>query len=117
MRQLQAYDWPGNIRELQNLLERQVILSRGGKLVLDDLPAAKVVLEEQNDLKSRNQQAELLTDTDYKKMQVQTIISALKKAKGKVYGETGAAALLGIKPTTLSSRIKKYGIDKNQVLI
>jgi len=89
MRQLQAYDWPGNIRELQNLLERQVILSRGGKLVLDDLPAAKVVLEEQNDLKSRNQQAELLTDTDYKKMQVQTIISALKKAKGKVYGETG----------------------------
>ncbi|SMF08733.1 PAS domain S-box-containing protein [Alteromonadaceae bacterium Bs31] len=110
MKGLQNYSWPGNIRELQNLLERQVILSQGKKLSLGDL--SDVACED--DSAVNTVAADLLTEQDCHKLQVQTIINALRQSGGKVYGDAGAAALLGIKPTTLASRIKKYGIDKTK---
>lgn len=108
MQRLQNYNWPGNIRELENLIERQVILSRGDKLTFDDLPmfhskgTSPVVIEK----------TENLTESDCEALRYQAIVTALKRARGKLYGADGAAELLGVKPTTLASRMKKLGLDK-----
>ncbi|MBC6905190.1 PAS domain S-box protein [Saccharophagus sp. K07] len=108
MQRLQNYNWPGNIRELENLIERQVILSRGDKLTFDDLPmfhskgTSPVVIEK----------TENLTESDCDALRYQAIVTALKRARGKLYGADGAAELLGVKPTTLASRMKKLGLDK-----
>lgn len=107
MQQLQNYEWPGNIRELENMIERQVILSQGNKLVLD--------LQTNNKSPTRSKfETQVLTEQDCKSVQTQAIENALRKAKGKIYGENGAAALLGLKPTTLASRIKKLGLTKKE---
>lgn len=108
MQRLQNYNWPGNIRELENLIERQVILSRGDKLTFDDLPmfhskgTSPVVIEK----------TENLTESDCDALRYQAIVTALKRARGKLYGADGAAELLGVKPTTLASRMKKLGLDR-----
>ncbi len=108
MQRLQNYDWPGNIRELENMIERQVILSRGNKLVLED--------QIQNALPTIDRlESPVLTEEDCKSVQVRAIENALRKAQGKIYGEHGAAAILGLKPTTLASRIKKLGLIKQKV--
>ncbi len=113
LQRLQDYAWPGNIRELQNLIERQVILSRGHKLVLEDLPV-------RSDAASRTLPAELsppataLTEADCNSLRRQAIIRALTQTRGRLYGEGGAAQALGVKPTTLASRLKKLGIDRRQ---
>ena len=110
MQQLQSYPWPGNIRELINVIERGVI-SSNQKRIRIDLP----------DIKSNNTsilttihtpQAELLTDVDRNNRDRNNIIQALKVTKGKVFGKSGAAELLNIKPTTLASRIKRMKIDR-----
>ncbi len=112
---LQAYDWPGNVRELQNVVERAVILARDGRLQFD-LPAAApastaipgvfppshVPMEENPSLD------ELVA------REREIILDALRRANGKIYGADGAAALLKIKPTTLSSKIKRLKIGREQ---
>ena len=108
IQRLQQYDWPGNIRELENLIERQVILSRGDKLVLDDLA---LTYEPAQDISPTISEA--ITEQDYRHLRYQTTIDALRQTKGKLYGDDGAASLLGIKPTTLASRMKKMGISRN----
>jgi DNA-binding NtrC family response regulator len=102
IRQLQDYHWPGNVRELQNVVERGAILSRGEKLILD--------LQRGAGGHSRAEQADILTEQQMHDLQVSNIIACLKRCGGRVSGEDGAAQLMGIKPTTLYSRIKKYGI-------
>ncbi len=109
LQKLQAYDWPGNIRELENMIERQVILSQGDKLIIDNLdkkpsdpPPPLVVLNNEQQL----------TENRYRQLRYQATLDALRQAGGKIYGESGAAQLLGIKPTTLASRLKKMGINK-----
>ena len=105
---LKAYHWPGNIRELENIIERQVILSSDNKLYFDFLASAtspKAV--------SQVQPADILNEAQKVKLGVSSIELALKQANGKIYGENGAAAILGLKPTTLASRIKKYNIKKS----
>ena len=108
MNQLIAYHWPGNIRELQNVIERQVIVAKDNNLVFDSL------LPVESDSLTHDvqyQEAPVLTESEIKKQDKARIISALRHCKGKVSGVNGAANLLQIKPTTLSSRIKKYHID------
>lgn len=107
IQRLQAHHWPGNIRELENRIERQVILSQGDKLLLDDLapPLNKAIVESQPS-------DELLTEADCRQLQKRALLEALERADGKIYGNGGAAKLLGIKPTTLSSRMKKLGIKR-----
>lgn len=107
IQRLQEYHWPGNIRELENRIERQVILSQGEKLVLDDLTLASTVTDERSMVKF-----ECHTEASVKHLQYQTTLEALRKTGGKIYGVDGAASLLGIKPTTLASRLKKWGLDK-----
>jgi formate hydrogenlyase transcriptional activator len=108
--QLTAYQWPGNVRELQNLVERAVILWREGPLIFE-LPASPSV---QNDLEHVTPAGNggLLMRDELKRQERESIIDALKRASGKVSGPGGAAELLGMKPSTLSSRISALGINR-----
>lgn len=108
---LQAYDWPGNIRELQNIIDRAAILSNGGKLLLNlttgspnkkSLPP--VVLNEEV----------VFTDEEMKAKERLNLINALKRCKGKVTGSSGAAELLKMNPTTLYSRINKLNLKADR---
>jgi PAS domain S-box-containing protein len=111
MQRLQNYNWPGNIRELENLIERQVILSRGDKLTLEELPLLNSA-SPASAAKTRVTETENLTESDCAAVRYQAIVGALKRARGKLYGNDGAAEFLGVKPTTLASRMKKLGIDR-----
>jgi PAS domain S-box-containing protein len=105
------YDWPGNVRELQNVIERASILSRNGRLTID-LPDA---LRHETVAALKSQLApvagEILTETQLRVLEQDNIRAALKACKGKVSGPGGAAQLLGMKPTTLASRIKALQLD------
>lgn len=107
--QLQRYDWPGNVRELQHVLERALITSPRGRL---RLPALKPKSEvSTNDLTSSvNADERLMTANDLRLLEIENLRRALRMSEGRIYGAGGAAALLGMKPTTLSSRIRALGL-------
>jgi transcriptional regulator with GAF, ATPase, and Fis domain len=105
---LQGYDWPGNVRELQNLLERAVILSRDGKLYLD--PSWLPSRPSESPRLSPTTTSEVVPDTEWRRRERQNLEAALKHAGGRIYGPKGAAELLGLKPTTLQSRLRALGI-------
>ena len=110
-RNLEQYGWPGNVRELQNVVERGVILARGGRVHID---LSEVGLE----APSAHEPApvataeEITTLEDVRALERRVVAQALESSGGKVYGNDGAAAKLGIKPTTLASRLKKLGLGK-----
>jgi transcriptional regulator with GAF, ATPase, and Fis domain len=108
--QLAAYHWPGNIRELQNTIERAIILWRDGPLAFD-LPASHPQEETAQQAKPQVQ-ATLLTREELKRQEREAIGNALKQTNGKVSGPGGAAELLGMKPSTLASRISSLGINR-----
>ena len=107
LRILSNMEWPGNVRELENVIERAVLLTRGNvlQLSLPDIalpepetpPAATVVAQEGED-------------------EYQLIVRVLKETNGVVAGPKGAAQLLGLKRTTLLSRMKRLGIDKSALI-
>jgi len=101
---LMLYDWPGNIRELENLVERALILSPGNTLAYGSwIPAVKTA--------GPNGKPAVQKLNEVEK---QHIISVLEKTNWKVSGEKGAAKILGINPTTLEARMKKMGIERNK---
>ena len=102
--ELRAYDWPGNARELQNVIERAAILARGGKLAFDLRPRRSAG---QDVPLAAPAAAGLMTESDRRRLEEDAILEALAAAGGRVSGPGGAAALLGIKPTTLYSRIRR----------
>jgi transcriptional regulator with GAF, ATPase, and Fis domain len=111
---LQAYSWPGNVRELQNIIERAVITSRDGRLNLDRaLPESvntlAAALTDDEAAVKRVRTAKELEDLERNNLMV-----ALEAAEWKIAGENGAAQLLGMKPTTLSSRMKVLGIVRKR---
>jgi len=106
---LQGYHWPGNIRELQNVIERALITSNGPLLRID-LPSPGLA-EEAPSLESRTEKPEgILTEQQLRQLQIDNLHAALEAAGGRLFGPGGAAELLGIKPTTLASRLKKLGL-------
>jgi PAS domain S-box-containing protein len=109
---LKRYDWPGNIRELKNVIERAVILSRGKVLRLDlamsDILNPPAAAEPQS--KERNEA--LLTEAEVRELERKNTLLALEMAQWRVSGPNGAAELLGVKPTTLADRMKKFGLKK-----
>jgi transcriptional regulator with GAF, ATPase, and Fis domain len=110
---LQCYEWPGNIRELRNVIERAVIFARGGALEFD-LPATGSSLD-LSSLGPRDVdqvEPEYLTEAEMRRRERQNIFAVLQKASWKIKGVDGAAELLGVKPTTLSSRIEKMGLRR-----
>jgi transcriptional regulator with GAF, ATPase, and Fis domain len=106
--QLTGHDWPGNVRELQNAVERAVILSQGGPLRFE-LAAATPSTRAASPLAGS---ASFLTRDELKRHERESIIAALRQTGGKVFGADGAAELLGMKPTTLASRIKALGLNR-----
>jgi formate hydrogenlyase transcriptional activator len=101
-RALEAHAWPGNVRELENFLERALILSPGPDLVLPELP---VPTPRAADGASAAVAPGRFDD------EVRALIErALAHAGGRVYGAAGAAALLGLRPTTLQGKMKRYGV-------
>jgi formate hydrogenlyase transcriptional activator len=131
MKGLTAWDWPGNIRELENFIERAVILTRGrsleapleelhksntdqathGAAEQDPEGLARFLKKAVDALKQNKSVAD-----DYAKKQREEIVRALTESKGRVGGATGAAARMGINRNTLVSRMKKFGIYPKQYL-
>jgi len=110
---LRAHHWPGNIRELRNVIERAVISSRGTKLRLDMALSEPPASEPQTSAAVQVADSEYLTDAEFRALEKANLVAALEHAKWKVWGETGAAELLGIKPSTLKYRMQNFGIDKS----
>lgn len=96
MQELLHHSWPGNIRELENTIERAVLLAQEG-LIKQTSPAPA--------------QSKMLASME--EHERNHIIEALRKCNGKIFGKNGAAELLGLKVSTLNSRIKKLGIEKS----
>ncbi|MCL4199443.1 MAG: sigma 54-interacting transcriptional regulator [Phycisphaerales bacterium] len=109
---LQSYDWPGNVRELQNVIERAVILARGG--VLDfDLPVRDAPPTSQAQQKQAGtDDQEFLTEPEMRQRERENLLVILEKTDWKVRGAGGAAELLGVKASTLQSRIQAMGLKR-----
>ncbi len=100
LEQLRSYHWPGNVRELENLIERATILCSGQTLEIDP---TWLTMPTPLAPSSTHALAEL---------ERQTILDALRTCGGRIYGPTGAAIRLGLKPTTLYSKMKKHHITR-----
>jgi len=98
-----GYQWPGNIRELQNVVERAVILARGSLLGISDFELPSLAKGPEAVPPARAGPAD----------ERQQIEGALAASRGRVYGEGGAAEALGVPPSTLEARIRRLGIDKH----
>jgi transcriptional regulator with GAF, ATPase, and Fis domain len=109
MDELMNYDWPGNIRELENILERSVLLASGDTIQKVYLPATKY------DLATHSEIETVLRLQSLADNEKQHILSILKYCGGRISGKDGAAAILGVPPSTLISRMKRLGIKKEHV--
>lgn len=102
LEQLMQYDWPGNIRELEHLIERNVLLAKTNEIEKFDLPSVALTSSEFNTGKMKSME----------EMEKDHIMSALAQCDGKVSGTGGAAELLKMQPQTLYSKMKKLGIKQ-----
>jgi len=114
IRRLEAYRWPGNVRELQNIVERAVITSRDGRLNLDRALPESVNTVAGAVTNDSSTVQRVHTAKELEELERNNIIAALKSTEWKVAGENGAAQLLGVKPTTLSSRMKALCIERKR---
>lgn len=103
---LQGYSWPGNIRELQNVIERALITSTGADLNIDLSEGRVLQTQPMNEASAQT----ILTETQLRELESNNMRAALKTAGGRLFGKGGAAELLGLKPTTLASRLKRLDI-------
>jgi formate hydrogenlyase transcriptional activator len=99
---LTSYDWPGNVRELENLIERALIVSTGTKLIIDP-QWLHTTHPDPNDGPA---------SSTFHDAERRTILDALHRCRGKIYGPNGAAEILGLKPTTLYGKMQKLGISR-----
>lgn len=110
---LKAYHWPGNIRELENVIERAVITATDGRLRFH-VPQNDTSLTTNIVAGSCGENHSILTEDSRRVRERENILAALRNAKGRVSGNGGAAELLGVPPTTLYSRLKRFGIEARQ---
>ena len=113
---MRNYDWPGNVRELKNVIERAVILSRGKVLRLDlamaDIPKPVSVSAPVSADPDGNGEPTLMTEQELLALHKSNLLAALTSTGWRVSGPRGAAALVGLKPSTFTDRIKKFGIAR-----
>ncbi len=129
MKRLTTWEWPGNIRELENFMERAVILTRGKSLEAPLAELRKLNTDEPTpapEPQRKEDIARIVKETikaldgkktvadDYDKQQREEIVRALTECKGRVGGAEGAAARMSVNRTTLLARIKKFGIDPRE---
>lgn len=127
MKTLTNWEWPGNIRELENFVERAVILTRGKSLEvpITELHKSKVDSSVQNHDSTQDEISRIVRETireigkgttsseakEHNEEERQAIVRVLRETKGRVGGRDGAAARMAVNRTTLISRLKKFGID------
>jgi transcriptional regulator with GAF, ATPase, and Fis domain len=114
---LRAYDWPGNVRELRNVLERAVIASGAGgfRLVMPESAAAPLSAPRSSSERPPPIAADVRNEEELRREERDNLLRALERTNGKIYGADGAAAVLGLKPTTLASRLRKLNIGAGRV--
>lgn len=110
--ELQQYEWPGNIRELQNVIERAMITAKQGAISFKYLFEQDLLHGNKSSSKSAENFSaqQIITIQQLKDLEIRNLNLAIKQCDGKIFGENGAATLLGINPTTLISKLKKLGI-------
>jgi PAS domain S-box-containing protein len=115
LKRLRGYDWPGNVRELQNVIERAIILTSGAELQLERAmsgfaqTAAPAVVSSTSSAPESNR---VFTARELEHIERENVLRALASCQWRVSGDNGAARLLGIAPSTLSSRIKALRIRR-----
>ena len=109
MRTLEGYTWPGNVRELQHVIERAVLLSRSGVVRLDAVLAEPAETTRAKSGPSTTT-ATVIPEIQWRRREQENLRAALQLANGRIYGADGAADILGVKPTTLLSRLKALGL-------
>ena len=102
-RLLLDYDWPGNVRELENIIERAMIVTPGRVLHIDPSWLQS---------KTAGNQPEGESPAGLAGLERQAIVDALQRCHGRIYGPAGAAAALGLKPTTLYGKMRKHSIPR-----
>jgi transcriptional regulator with GAF, ATPase, and Fis domain len=111
LRTLETYAWPGNIREFQHVIERAVLLSPAGVLRLDGvLNEADRAAPPDAGVRRREAAQAVVPEIEWRRRERQNLRAALDCAGGRIYGPGGAAELLGVKPTTLISRLAALGL-------
>jgi len=112
---LETYRWPGNVRELRNAIERAAILTRGGRIGAEELRAgdwAKSGASAGQQKQTTAAGSSPLEPVTLAEAEARHITATLELCQGKLYGPGGAAEVLGLKPSTLQSRMKKLGIRR-----
>jgi formate hydrogenlyase transcriptional activator len=103
MKILEAWSWPGNVRELENFIERSIILSHGKVL---QAPVAELSITDEPSLQ----------DPSLENAEREHIIRLLRESHGVISGARGAAGRLGVKRTTLQSKMQRLGITRNDYM-
>jgi DNA-binding NtrC family response regulator len=111
-RLLQGYEWPGNVRELQNAAERAVILAQNGALHFNLGNGAMPAQESGRVTELTRSEQPVHSEAEMRKFERANLAAALRQTGWKIHGKNGAAEVLGVKPTTLISRMKKMGLKK-----
>jgi PAS domain S-box-containing protein len=112
-RRLMAYLWPGNVRELQNVIERAVITAQDGELNLDRaLPISDMAPRNMPEASAEPSQSHILKLQELQELERENILRALEASNWRVAGKDGAAALLGMNPSTLNSRVRVLKIER-----
>jgi chemotaxis protein methyltransferase CheR len=106
MTKLQSYHWPGNVRELENVMERGVILAHGATLGVEDIPE----LQDAPQKPSPSAAPDLGVSATLEEVERAHILGVLQETKNVIEGSNGAARILGLRPSTLRSRLQKLGI-------
>ncbi len=114
LRRLQEYDWPGNVRELQNVIERALITQQPGRRLHFDLPGAGSLSQRRGKSNgpSVDSSDDVIPEFEMRRRERENLLAALRQTNWRIYGPGGAADLLGVKPTTLTSRVKKMGLER-----
>jgi two-component system response regulator HydG len=105
MKELVDYNWPGNIRELEHIIERAVLLAEGNLITMLPMPVASLATGE------RDRKIKTMEENEK-----EYILEVLKRCNGKIFGKGGAAEIMNVNPSTLNSRIKKLGINKTTII-
>jgi formate hydrogenlyase transcriptional activator len=113
LQRLRAYAWPGNVRELANVIERALITGDPERLNLDR--ALPPIPDPSPPPGPAPLHTQVLTARELQELEIQNLRRALQAAHGRISGRSGAAALLGLKPTTLASRLKALGLPKHEI--
>jgi DNA-binding NtrC family response regulator len=108
LQELVQYQWPGNIRELEHMIERSVLLASGDTIKQVHLPATKPQV-------TANQEEQDFLIKTYDEHERDIILKTLKYCNGRIAGKDGAAMLLGVPNSTLNSKIKRLGIRKEHM--